>query len=178
MPQRFDPSAYDPAVAELLAEDRVAPLGPGSPNRAARPKLAALTAEALLAPRPVRDGDMARACLAGLWLYHDFLDESHTISQDIDTTTGSYWHAVLHRREPDPGNSKYWWRRVGPHPVLRQLTEQAPALGYHFTDAFAFVDFVERVRDTGTPDEEVAKRVQRLEWQLLFDHCFRQAGGG
>jgi hypothetical protein len=178
MPQRFDPSAYGPPVAELLAEDRAAPLGPGSPNRAARPKLAALTAEALLAPHPVRDGDMARACLAGLWLYHDFLDESHTISQDIDTTTGSYWHAVLHRREPDPGNSKYWWRRVGPHPVLGQLTEQAPSLGHHFTDAVAFVDFVERVRDTGTPDEEVAKRVQRLEWELLFDHCYRQAVGG
>src|SRR5205807_2070267 len=85
MPHVFDPSAYGPAVADLLAEDRLAPLGPGTPNRAARPKLAALTVEAILAGRPIADGDMARACLAGLWLYHDFLDESHTISQDVAT---------------------------------------------------------------------------------------------
>jgi hypothetical protein len=104
MPHSFDPSAYGPAVAELLADDRLTPLGPGSPNRAARPKLAALTAATLLAPHAVGDADMARACLAALWLYHDFLDESHTISQDVATTTGSYWHGIMHRREPDAGN--------------------------------------------------------------------------
>ena len=56
---------------------------------------------------------MAAACLAGLWLHHNFLDESHTLSQDIDTTTGSYWHAIMHRREGDYGNAKYWLHRVG-----------------------------------------------------------------
>jgi len=33
------------------------------------------------------------------------------------------------------------------------------------------LDFCERARDTGTPAEEVARHVQRLEWRLLFDHC-------
>jgi predicted esterase YcpF (UPF0227 family) len=31
------------------------------------------------------------------------------------------------------------------------------------------------VRATGTADEELAKRVQLLEWQLLFDYCWKQA---
>lgn len=33
------------------------------------------------------------------------------------------------------------------------------------------VDFCERVRGTGTADEELAKRVQLLEWKLLFNWC-------
>lgn len=107
-----------------------------------------------------------------MWLLHDFLDESHTISQEIDTRDGSFWHAIMHRREPDPSNSKYWWRRVGSHPVLDELREQAPAIGYAFTTPEAFVDRCERVRGTNTPDEELARRVQLLEWQLLFDWCW------
>ena len=82
--------------------------------------------------------------------------------------------STLLRREPDPSNSKYWWRRVGNHPVLDKLRKQAPALGYEYTDPFAFVDFVERVRDTGSADEEIARRVQLLEFKLLFDWCFHR----
>ena len=49
---------------------------------------------------------MASACLAGLWLYHDYLDESHAVSQSIHTPAGSYWHGLMHRREPDFANPK------------------------------------------------------------------------
>ena len=43
---------------------------------------------------------MANACRAGLWLYHEFLDEAHEITQHLHTPAGSYWHALVHRREP------------------------------------------------------------------------------
>ena len=161
-PFRFDPSAYGPAVAALLAEPRLMPLGPGSPVTAVRPALAVLT--------------LSPPCRAGLWLYFDFLDESHKISQeDEGHPDRDFWHAIMHRREPDPSNSKYWWRRVGPHPVLDRLREHAPTLGYPFSTPEAVGDFCERVRGSGTADEELAKRVQLLEWQLLFDHCYRLA---
>ena len=100
----MQPSSYPPRLAELLAAERLNPLDAGTPNEAARPALAALTARAAFAPLALRDEDMARACLAGLWLYHDFLDESHRISQEIETPTGSYWHGLMHRREGDFGN--------------------------------------------------------------------------
>jgi len=29
-------------------------------------------------------------CLSGLWLYHDFLDESHAVSQELAGPTGAY----------------------------------------------------------------------------------------
>src|SRR5213596_774549 len=123
-----DPSRYSLMVAELLREPRLAPLGPGSPNLPIRNQLAGLQPEALFAPQPVRDPDMAAACLAALWLYHDFLDESHAISQELHTTTGSYWHGLMHRREPDYGNAKYWFHRVGRHPVFGPLALAAREL--------------------------------------------------
>jgi hypothetical protein len=161
----FDVSRYDPKVATILGDGaRLADLGPGTPDEAMRPKISAIT-------------DLSPSCLAGLWLYHDFLDESHLISQEIESPTGSFWHAIMHRREPDPSNSKYWWRRVGSHPVQKMLVEQSPSLGYNYNNPFDFVDFCEHVRGTGDPDEDVAKQVQRLEWQLLFGYCFRSAAG-
>ena len=106
-----------------------------------------------------------------------FLDESHSISQeDEGNPDRDFWHAIMHRREPDPPNSKYWWRRVGAHPVLMQLRERSEAAtGYAFTTPEAFVDFCEKARDTGNTDEDTAKDVQQLEWQLLFVWCFEHA---
>src|SRR5688500_4990238 len=95
------PSEFRP----LLAEERLNDLGPGSPNLGMQAQLHQVQ-------RELPTGDFASACMAGLWLYHDFLDESHAISQDLHTVEGSYWHAIMHRREPDAWNSKYWFRRV------------------------------------------------------------------
>jgi hypothetical protein len=165
--------SYTPAIRSIIQPDRLPELGPGSPNRAMYSALAALTPENAF-PK-VQDRMMAMACISGLWLLHDFLDESHTISQDNPTSTGSYWHAVMHRREPDPSNSKYWWAQVGSHPVIDMLKTEAPKIGYKFTNPPDFVDICEHVRGSGSADEELAKRVQLLEWQLLFNWCFTKA---
>jgi hypothetical protein len=167
-------STYPSLIAELLAVPCRMPLGPGAPDRGAN-KLRDTDVTSLFVPAAVRDANMARACIAGLWLRFNCLDESHGVSQEIDTPEGSFWHAILHRREPDAGNSKYWWRRVGSHPVLRQLVEEAPTLGYSYTTPDAFVDHCERIRDTGAEAEQVAERIQELEWRLLFDWCCASA---
>lgn len=174
----FDPTAYGPVFAPLLETASLPPLGPGKPNRGVEARLRQLDLARAFAPHMIKDHAASQACLSGLWLLHNFLDESHTVSQSLHTAEGSFWHAIMHRREPDPGNSKYWWRRVGSHPVLQQLAERSASVGYHFTDPYAFVDFVEQVRDTNTTDEETARRGQQLEWELLFDWCFHQAVSG
>lgn len=171
---RFDPANYGPVVAGLLAVPRVAPLGPGSPVKAVELGLRRLNIRNDFGERLV-DRDAALACHAGLWLYFDFLDESHQLSQELENPDGNFWHAIMHRREPDAANSKYWWRRVGAHPVLDRLRIEAPANGYTYTSAEAFVDFCESVRGRASSDEELARRIQHLEWQLLFDHCFHEA---
>ena len=171
----FDASAYGRAVADLLVPPRFAALGPGTPNEEFAVRLQAFDIATDLGG-PLRDRNAALACSSGLWLYHDFLDRSHAISQDLETPEGSFWHAILHRREPDPSNSKYWWRKVGGHPVLDRIVEQAPRLGYRYTSPLDFVDFCERVRGSNTPDEILARKVQHLEWQTLFHHCYTARG--
>jgi hypothetical protein len=188
----FDPARYGPALADLLQAPDLMPLGPGSPNPSARPRLQALTPEQVCAPKPVRDRDMAACCLAGLWLYHNYLDESHTISQSIDTPSGSYWHGLLHRREPDFSNAKYWFRGVGRHPVFEPLAGAAAELAAESKlaplpafltqrlswDPSAFIDLCETATAQGPAWEMLCRRVQQHEWQLLFDHCYRHALDG
>jgi len=67
----------------------------------------------------------ALAVQSGLLLWNDDLDGCHTIAQDLDDPHGAYLHGVMHRREPDYGNSKYWFRRVGAHPLFPQLRTAA-----------------------------------------------------
>src|SRR5262249_1486834 len=154
---------------------------PGSPNKAALTKLKAMDLDKTFTPARVRDAAMARACFAGLWLYHDFLDESHTISQDIDTATGSYWHGILHRREPDAAKAAAWCRRVGEYPMFEALAKEAQHLGLRLTagrwNPFDFIDLCEKYRGTGAPEEMMLRRVQQREWELLFEWSFRAAAG-
>ena len=171
--------------------DRLPELGRGVPNTAVRPELATLTVETAFAGQRVVDLSAARCCLSALWLWHDFLDESHTISQDIHTVEGSYWHGIMHRREPDYGNAKYWFHRVGNHPVFEPLAKAAASFAEKSPlDAPAeylrsqsdwhplrFVDLCEAIARGRSKCETLARQVARLEWQLLFDHCYHQATG-
>ena len=180
---------YGPAVTALLAEERLMPLGPGKPNEVMRAQLGEVTAEDLFAGQSIRERDMAQACLAGLWLYHDFLDESHTISQAIASPSGSYWHGILHRREPDFDNARYWFRRVGRHPIFDPLQQAArvlanaerPSASARFLadqSAWAplsFVDLCEECLAETAPCMLLCQQIQRREWELLFEHCYRQA---
>ena len=160
-------------------------LGPGKPNLAAAAHLEALDAVAAFAQARIQDRDMAAGCLAGVWLYHDFLDESHSISQEIDSMTGSYWHGFMHRREPDFGNSKYWFRRVGNHPVFATLAPAANELDAKGQviapgaawDPFAFVDRCEKALKGRSDLELLCRHIQQREWEILFDYCYRHAIG-
>lgn len=120
---------------------------------------------------------------AALWLLAGELDRSHTVSQSFDNADGSYWHAIMHRREGDFWNSKYWFRRVGQHPVLSelaqvvstrssevQLTESAACaeLQSAQTVAFKLVDCCQLAQSAKPEWTEQLELICWWEWQLLY----------
>jgi hypothetical protein len=77
---------------------------------------------------PVADPSMVAALRSGILVRADLFEEPHAICQEIPTATGSYWHGIVHRREPDFGNARYWFHRVGEHPVFAELFSELSSL--------------------------------------------------
>ncbi|MDZ4781233.1 MAG: hypothetical protein SGJ19_13345 [Planctomycetia bacterium] len=188
----FDATIYGPGFHFESPLDKFPtnPLGPGQPHRPLRAALEAMTVESAFAGTTIVDGDAAHACLAGVWLRYDFLHESHQISQAIETPIGSYWHGILHRREPDYGNAKYWFRQVGKHPVFEPLWEAAQeiAAAYAFDegrslhawnrwDPFGFVDLCQAAAEDKGKFQLFCREIALREWELLFDYSYRVAVG-
>jgi hypothetical protein len=142
------------------------------------------TAVGQLYPGASRPARLALA--AGLLQIHDFWEASHEAAQVADDlgerSFSAYWHGIAHRREPDPGNAAYWFRKVGRHPLFPALHEAARPLlelhgDHHLTERLlgqggwtpsAMIDLCTESRP-GTPNEALARRLQRLEMQLLLD---------
>ena len=120
--------------------------------------------------------------LALLW--HDHLDEAHKIVQDGEDIDSAYLHAILHRREPDYSNAKYWFRRVKEHPCFAKLAAEIarlPVVGVTAGfvpqgrwDPFAFVDACQMAANKFGGDEQLRK-VQEVEFELLAEYLGRPA---
>lgn len=168
----FQPNQYGPILATFLEVDRCRALDEGSPLSAMESHLSSLTVADAFAHVQVADQQLARCCLSGVWLLHDFLDESHTISQGISTAEGSFWHGIMHRREGNFSNAKYWFRNVGDHPVYEEIAE---ANSLESWDPFDFVDECQAAIRSGGDAEQHCQQLQQSEWELLFDYCYRNA---
>lgn len=145
------------------------------------------------------------ALKGGLILWQGLLHQSHEYSQTIEGDGqfrhGDYWHAIMHRMEPDDMNAKYWFRRVGTHPVSNLMTKLVTAIieapetpdvvrsaftklifkkqvykGPDSTgswDAFEFVDLCSQLRKQETePLLTWTLKLQQWEMLLLIAHNF------
>jgi hypothetical protein len=170
--------------ADTAYEKLVIEPGQGNPHA-----LTDLTEAAKAGPRSLCATFVTReseaACiLAGLWLWQDYLVESHEICQAIETPSGSLWHAILHRREGDFSNAKYWYARAGNHPALAGIASQSALLLkdrpadkrlLRLTDAATWgtgiVDLCQHAHSLAPShaDHRLAIALQQLEFRTLFE---------
>lgn len=161
------------------------PLGPGRPHKAMAGPLAGLDQAVFGGAGAAGSAELSAGCLAGLWLWNGFLAESHAVSQAIHSAEGNWWHGIMHRREPDAGNAKYWFRQIGDHRLAGPLAarvrqtfagSEVPAEADWLQtldrwDAHRFVDLCEQARGRGDRLEQFAREVAAIEWFSLFEYC-------
>ena len=185
-------------VQKLETRDPLPPLAPSVEwDSELTDQIEDLSLETLFDGQSVKDSTMGYGLQSGLLLWNDALEASHTISQGIESKTGSYWHGIMHRREPDYSNAKYWFRRVGMHPTFPALREQALVLLQSGStesdsladyaeavektedwDAFRFVDWCQAADgDRSTPGAVKAflQTVQVEEIRLLLNYSYQGA---
>ena len=149
------------SLMDAIAASEVPGLGEGSQN----PSL-----QSLLSTQPIGDliptvssSKRLAECESGLWLLAGDIHRSHDISQDLPSAEGSFLHGIMHRREHDFGNAKYWFRKVGNHPVFQQINDEA---GETYQDPFDFVDQCSGASASGTVSQ--CQAAQWIEWQMLM----------
>jgi hypothetical protein len=176
----FDLLAYSPAVRDILSldgeGDRPIPLvAKGCSSSEAAKRIRRLGASGF------PGGRSPEGALSGLWLYFSAFHEAHEVAQGLPSKEGDYWHAIVHRVEPDAGNASYWFRKLGKHAVFAGLAaivgdryRQAGWTCGSSWDPLAFLSFCDAARaQPGSAAERAAMEIQLIEWQLLFDYCAR-----
>jgi hypothetical protein len=180
------------AFKELIATPDLPALGPVP--RAGRLPLVELNrkVDRFFADTKLRVALQPPVRSAGL-LWHDYLDESHTISQNLPGADGSFLHGIMHRREPDYSNAKYWFHRVGKHrsfsDIAKQVTRLLDAKGETELatklaprgdwDPFAFVDACSQAAESplSTAAVQTLQAVQEIELDCLLESLFEPQSG-
>ncbi len=133
----------------LLARDPLPPLVPVAVyDPALTPAIDALNAPALVT--------------ISLHVLNDDLESAHPLSQELEgNPIADYWHAIIHRREGDYSNSRYWFGRVGSLPLLAEVYGPDPA---------APGAFVARCRTAGRGADADLQAFQQAEMARLLDY--------
>ncbi len=140
------------------------------------------TDEVLTGGAPVRDARVLALVRGALLCAGDVLDAAHRIFQDEPGSLGSYWHGVMHRKEADFDNARYWFRTAGRLPCFDKMHAAAREESPHMArqpswDPYLFTGLCEQAKFGAEEFTKECLALQRAEFEVLFDYCWRQAVG-
>ncbi|MEP6671064.1 MAG: hypothetical protein ABJF10_18030 [Chthoniobacter sp.] len=146
-------------------------------------KLRAADDALLTDQRPIGQPPMFTLVRGGLFYALDAIDEAHKIFQDCPGDLGSYWHGMMHRREGDFDNARYWFRRAGELTFFSGLHGAASKYSSVMArqsnwDPYLFTGECERARFGETEGLKDLSALQRLEFETLFAYCWRKSEVG
>ena len=110
----------------------------------------------------------------------DALDAAHKIFQDEPGNLGSYWHGMMHRREGDFDNARYWFRRAGRLPIFEKMHEAATEVSANMArqatwDAYLLTGMCEQAKFGDTEAVKECVVLQRVEFEQMLGYCWRQS---
>jgi len=119
----------------------------------------------------------------GLLYALDDLAGCHEFFQNTASELVGYWHGMMHRREADFDNARYWFRRAGVMPFFHTLHSCSAEFSTDMAkqrlwDPYLFTSECEQHRFGADSEEENLSRQQRAEFDVVFDYTWRQAKVG
>ena len=173
---------YSEFVDRLLSqEDLLKTLSPKGPLDSALVRDLKTAGDDMLAGAKVlADATMFALVKGSLFYALDALPEAHAIFQESNDDEASYWHGMLHRREGDFDNARYWFRRAGVLPFFADAHREA---GPHSDtmarqsnwDPYLFTGQCEQERFGADELTGELRALQRVEFHAIFDYCWRQS---
>ena len=182
----LDPTMrYTEFIDRLLSqEDLLKTLIPtGRLDRDLLESLRATTDDLLAGGKVPGDPAMFALVRGGLFYALDALPEAHAIFQDAKGDPGAYWHGMLHRREGDFDNARYWFRRAGVLPFFSEMHSGACAKSETMArqsnwDPYLFTGQCEQARFGADDLVAEMQALQRIEFDAIFDYCWRTSTPG
>ncbi|MDB4756583.1 hypothetical protein OAG56_04355 [Mariniblastus sp.] len=176
--QEIDPSIYGP-FSNMIPSCPEMDLSSGNPDISRLSEFGELANQLADTGGSDRELEMSQCCLSAIWLFNDFLEQSHLISQTLYSQAGSYLHGIMHRREGDFANSRHWLRKTVGADCLLAVTKglplcSDPALIARCGTPFDPAQLTTLVEQNLDNDSLNLKKLTFTELWGLFDWCFHQ----
>ena len=136
--------------------------------------------DVLAGEKSIVDATKFALARGGLFYALDALPEAHAIFQDATDDPGAYWHGMVHRREGDFDNARYWFRRAGVLPFFAEMhraacTHSETMARQSNWDPYLFTGQCEQERFGADDLTGEMRALQRVEFDAIFDYCWRQS---